>query len=564
MPPRCYPDGPQEASILIVGEAPGVEEIRQGRPFVGVSGQELTRMLHDAGINRTECRITNVTPFQPPRNDISNFFVTKTAAPSYGCPYVAGRYPTQEITEGLAELSLEIARTRPKVIIALGDTALWALTQETGITKWRGSELSLHPAWDGPFDPTIRVIPTYHPAAILRVWEWRSVACYDLSKAGKPAPEEPDWQFQITPDSYEDSRKALEDLLWKLTDGPLRLSCDIETLESKVIDCIGFAWSETEALCIPLIRASDYTPLFTVEEEVDLILLMREILLHPNAHIIGQNFYYDAQYIARLWGFLPVPAFDTMVGHAVAYPGTPKSLDYLSSIYLPWHRYWKGESREAAATADDNLRWRYNCKDGCATWALEEPIRAAICKAGLNGPLHEELTLFRPLIRMMLKGVRQAQHHRGELMSQVMEQQSGIEQFFDQFTEEALEGVELARTKKAAPWYRSPTQQAKLFYEVLRLPVQKHKKTKRPTADDDALTALRMKEPVLLPLLDLLSHYRSLGVFLSTFILVRLDHDLRLRCSYGPVGTETFRFNSSADVFGFGGNLQNIPAGDEK
>jgi len=52
-------------------------------------------------------------------------------------------------------------------------------------------------------------------------------------------------------------------------------------------------------------------------------------------------------------------------------------------------------------------------------------------------------------------------------------------------------------------------------------------------------------------------------VFLSTFIMMPLDQDSRMRCSYNICGTETYRFSSSKNAFGSGGNLQNLPKGDE-
>ncbi|HNA84888.1 MAG TPA: hypothetical protein PLB04_04945, partial [Nitrospira sp.] len=63
---------------------------------------------------------------------------------------------------------------------------------------------------------------------------------------------------------------------------------------------------------------------------------------------------------------------------------------------------------------------------------------------------------------------------------------------------------------------------------------------------------------------ELIDKKRSLGVFLSTFCLMALDSDGRMRCSFNVCGTETMRFSSSENAFGNGGNLQNIPKGDEK
>ena len=125
-----------------------------------------------------------------------------------------------------------------------------------------------------------------------------------------------------------------------------------------------------------------------------------------------------------------------------------------------------------------------------------------------------------------------------------------------------LPGIKLAVAKNAKPWYTSARQQQTLFYTIFKLPPIRNRKTGKPTCDDTALVEIGKKEPLLQPLCTTLATYRSLGVFLSTFIQAPLDHDKRIRCSYNPVGTETFRFNSTTDVFNYGTNLQNIPTGD--
>ena len=102
------------------------------------------------------------------------------------------------------------------------------------------------------------------------------------------------------------------------------------------------------------------------------------------------------------------------------------------------------------------------------------------------------------------------------------------------------------------------------FYDELGLPVQRDRKTRQPTLNAKALATLCEKEPLIRPLVELIERKRSLGVFLSTFCLMRLSPDGRMRCSFNVCGTETFRFSSSTDAFGNGGNLQNIPKGDEE
>src|SRR3990172_1822079 len=75
MPVKTKSSGPLDAQIMIVGEAPGADEEIAGIPFVGSSGTELTRMLHEAGIVRSECFLTNVCKYRPPENKIEFFFL---------------------------------------------------------------------------------------------------------------------------------------------------------------------------------------------------------------------------------------------------------------------------------------------------------------------------------------------------------------------------------------------------------------------------------------------------------------------------------------------------------
>src|ERR1700688_2963836 len=72
----CRPEGPIPSRIMLVGEAPGYDEERIGLPFQGVSGQELNRMLSEAGMTRNECFLTDVCRERPANNDI-NLFIPK-------------------------------------------------------------------------------------------------------------------------------------------------------------------------------------------------------------------------------------------------------------------------------------------------------------------------------------------------------------------------------------------------------------------------------------------------------------------------------------------------------
>ena len=82
---------------------------------------------------------------------------------------------------------------------------------------------------------------------------------------------------------------------------------------------------------------SYWTPI----QEAEIIRHIRRLLSHPNIRIIGQNFIYDTQFIQHWFGVTPRLSHDTMLAQNVVFPGTPKDLGYLSSLYCQYHWYWK-------------------------------------------------------------------------------------------------------------------------------------------------------------------------------------------------------------------------------
>src|SRR5690606_35440706 len=174
------PSGPCPASIMIVGEAPGEKEERIGLPFLGYSGQELRAMLRQAGINDTKVRFTNVFMTRPRNNKIEECCGKRgDVSKTYALPPLAqGNYILEEHLHELDRLRQEIVACNPDLIIALGNTACWALLRRTGIGKLRGSVFPNELVPSGP-----PVLPTYHPAAILRQWSLRVIAIADLMKA---------------------------------------------------------------------------------------------------------------------------------------------------------------------------------------------------------------------------------------------------------------------------------------------------------------------------------------------------------------------------------------------
>ena len=133
--------GNEKADILLLGEAPGAEEDKQGLPFMGQSGQLLDKVLAAIGLDRTKVYITNILPWRPPGNRTPN---------------------TQEVALFRPYVLKHISLINPKVVVCLGGTSTKALLQTSdGIMR-------LHGRWTSAEGVSAKIMPTFHPAYLLR------------------------------------------------------------------------------------------------------------------------------------------------------------------------------------------------------------------------------------------------------------------------------------------------------------------------------------------------------------------------------------------------------------
>ncbi len=449
------------------------------------------------------------------------------------------------LLDGIENLRREISETGPEVVIGLGNTALWACTGEWGITRWRGSQM------EGNIDDTtFRFIPAYHPAFIMRQWSCRWIGLEDFKRANRPW-REPNYDFLIRP-SYGDVISWLDGYIDRLNHGLVRLAVDIETY-ARQIDCIGFADTDRRAICIPILCVDDPSGYWSAEEELQIVLKIREVLTHPQAWIIGQNYIYDMQYFARQYGIRSRLCDDTMLKHHCAMPGTRKGLDFLSSIYCRYHRYWKDERKEANRKDDPETGWIYNCKDCVTTFEANANLDAVINAFGLTTQYAFQMRTNATAFNMMLRGVNvnrplKAQHSV-ELQEVLIQRREWLNSILSPFTIFGPKGV-------------SSKKMMILAYQIFKLPPKYRQagKKKALTANKEAVEEwCHSVEPVFRPVLEAIREFRSLLVYKSTFADSALDWDGRFRCSINVSGAETFRFSTSTDAFGFGTNMQNLP-----
>jgi uracil-DNA glycosylase family 4 len=558
MPILVPPSGPSPARLMIVGEAPGIEEELKLQPFVGASGQELDRMLRDAGIIRSEAFVTNVSKIRPPSNDINNFIAKSKVQVTARHVRLRDKWVTPEIWDGVKLLEAEIKAVKPNVILALGNTAMWALTGKWGIKKWRGSMLV------SDLDLSTKVIPSYHPAAVLRQWDTRPHAVIDFRRAGRfldgqPYPK-PKWNFRLRP-NIQTVVECFNEIRRHLEAGPTRLSFDIETRGGHTA-CTGISWTLVDAICIPFSLANRIESYWSLDEETYIIYELWKLLTHPNAQVVGQNIIYDCQYTWRHNHFVPRVAQDCMISQHSLFSDLPKSLAFQASMYCDYYVYWKDEGKVWDEAMGEESLWHYNCLDCVYTDEVGLVELETAKKMKLEEVHQAQQDLLWPVLRTMIQGVRIDTQVRDRLIIEVEGEISKRKQFIKDVLGHPLNPA-------------SPKQMKALFYEDLKQPVIFTRATKdkpaTPTLGDEALVKIALREPLLKPLITAISDIRTLAIFLSNFLLAPLGDDGRLRCSYniggsasGKTAPKTYRLSSSEDAFGGGANLQTIPSEKSK
>lgn len=369
LPPFAAWSGSRTPKILFVGEAWGDSERHMKKPFVGWSGKELFRMIAEAmpeespdlrrdveamlnydlawiknresWLHACGFAFTNVLAFQPPGNKIPALCANKKeVGKSYDYPPIAGigNYLRPEYLPELSRLGLEIAASMPTLIVALGNTACWALLRTTAISSIRGTiALSnpLSPAWleSKQGIPAIKVLPTYHPAGVLYNWSWRTIVIQDLMKAAR----EKEFLDVRRPERRVLHTATLREYTdWTdhwLASSHDRIAMDTETAIGQ-IKCISFALTPWDSMCIPFMDSTQMDGSYwrSPQEEYLAWRLVERFMDDPRPKL-WQNGLYDLQYTSKVKLRPKNCTADLMLLHHSLYPELPKGLGFLGSIY---------------------------------------------------------------------------------------------------------------------------------------------------------------------------------------------------------------------------------------
>jgi len=519
--------GPPNADVLILGEAPDAQEEQQGVPFVGRSGQRLTRLLDSIGLPRSTVRIDNVIQIRPPDNELKRL-------KEYGLE------PAM-FFEGARQRARDV---NPKVIVGFGNLNLHCFLgidsdnkneKKHGITKRRGGIYM----WEGvPF------IPAIHPAATLRTHEWIFLIEHDLRKAKRILREgfaPPKEDFIIAP-NYGRVMEELD----RLMDAQF-LGIDIETRSYQTIDCLGLSSDENRVLCIPFYTLKG--PYWsTLEEERAIWTRVHTVLRNASLKII-QNAMYELAFF-NLYG-IPLHNLwmDTMLAFHTLYPELPKGLWSIQSL-LTDRTYHKDEGRESDKDED---RWIYNCKDVASMFECSMRLLNLLVREGMDHFFFNHYMRTLPAYReMSIRGAKVDLARRNEIVKRNAAEKDGYQERLNQITGKDFN-------------VKSPKDMSEYFLGVRKLkPILT--KLGTVTFAEAALWQLKARYPDEAAL-GLVLKIRNRRTFEENYIQSpirktrqpRLSDDGYVRCAYNPAGTVTGRSSSSFNAFGRGHSFHTIP-----
>ncbi len=514
--------GSVSPNLMIVGEAPGKYEDEQGIPFVGPTGKMLDEFLFKAGVRRSDCYITNVVKYRPPLNDLKKLHLIDV-----------------DIGQSMQELwDNEINKLHPNCILAVGDLALQAVCDCSGILNYRGSILTAR-------DGITKVVPTIHPAALFShksgegddensrgglSWVYTKLIENDIIRAAEESLTKtlilPERTLSIAHNSLDVHRFFREYEKLDLA------ACDIESINCVPV-CVGFAFSKHHAISIPLLKSIGNNNLTDMGDN-ELDECWREIDKQlRRLRLIGHNFMYDEYKLGLIGYECPRVFSDTLIKTRVIFPELPdKRLCTVSSL---WTRepYYKDDGKEyklGKVKFDSFLT--YNARDCAVEFEVDEVQEL---------DLHELAERFKvPLVdyyynymmkkhkfylKLQMTGKRVDAARQKELKIKYTKMQ---EEVHDSLTEKIGQEVNV----------KSYPQMFELLYKIMKFKLRK----KDPTSEDSIVALMgNCKDKVKKEILNEVLEERRIRDQKSRQISFCPDYDRRCKSAYNISATETCR-----------------------
>lgn len=528
---RIPGSGPEDADMLFLGESPGEQEIKRGKCFVGPSGFKLNSMFRQAKIRRSSIRLDNVVQ----------------------CPL--GKSEGQKLPKAVAEacrprLVEEIKRISPRIIVPMGKIALsMILGHDIGIESERGQTFISK-------EFGCKVLPTYHPAHVLRAWQNEKLVVRDFCLAMEECKQRrlirPDFGKYTILRTFEEVKELCQQL-----QEVKEFTFDLETtgLDRKedIILSISFSTDERNGFCIPIF--SEKQEIWNPKQRRVLWSFLRKVLEGP-AKKVAQNFEFDCLFLKEQGIEVNNVYFDPMLAAHLLDENLSPSLDTLSQLHTRMGRYerkvraYLPNKQASFSLIPDEELWEYNCKDTDCTFRVKNILQVALRK-------EHKVSLYRNIVLPMAKVLMRVHEHgtyvdRAKLLrvsKELREQRIGVEKEF----------LKLCNFKSPEEFnYRSTKQLRELLFDTLKFKHPKRTEKGAKSTDKEVLEDLAYEHEVPRVVLKLRGIDKLIGTYLDGKdgkggILPLIDGEGRLHANFKITGTTTGRLSCAKP------NLQNIP-----
>jgi uracil-DNA glycosylase family 4 len=528
---KVFGEGSPDAKIAWIGEAPGVIEVKENRPFSpnAPAGKLMTELMHSVGLTRSDIYLTNIikerpgkSRFDPRQDDLTPWFKVS----SQGKVTI-----TPAFIHYRDFLSEELKQIKANVFVPAGNISLYALTGLTAITRRRGSIL------EGNLWPGMKVIPTIHPAAALPHKNpiFRYFIKADLRRimeeSKSPLIELPARSLKVLPSfsevcGYLESCKGLK-----------RLAVDIEVLNEE-ISHVAIAKTPDDAISVSFTAQGE--AFLTPPQEAHTWKLIAELMEDPNIVKENQNITFDAAFMFRKLGIVVKNMEDTMIQMGILFPDFPKSLGFITSLYTR-EPYYKDERKKQSKLFDERRFSIYNAKDGAVVTEIRPKLDAELVKQGNWETYQYQKRMIAPCVYMQERGMKVDVEGLKKAKAEA---------------DVRLNDIEANIKKLVRPDFnpRSPDQVMHYFYKELG--IKPYLKKGKPTSDQNAMKRLaRQGYPVAI----LMRDYKKLHKFKTSYLDMVIGSDGRLHSAMNPIGARTGRLSASKDILGEGGNVQTLP-----
>lgn len=517
--PRIGGEGNRNATLAIVGEKPGRDEVAQNRPFVGPSGRELSDLLTRNGVDRNQVYITNAV------KNVENF-----SNPTH-----------DEIRKEQLSLYRELEKL-PNLtcIVPMGGVALSSLSNFhfTDPLKRRGSILK---SFIGK-----KMVSTLHPSFYMRgEWRYKPIVRFDIARALEETLSNkytlPERTFHINP-------TFPEVVAWTkhLLDQPF-ISFDIELFRNRGISCLAFSCDDKEAFCIPFSHNDRSHYWDEPAAEVAIWRMVQQILDQKKTLYVTQNGLFDCWHLWRHGVETPYMAkgLDTLYMHRLRAPDLPHDLGFLTSIYTR-EPYYKDESGkwDSGIPVPDKQFWIYNCKDAAVTLEIANELSKELESHQLLDYYRAEMQpQWDVLLDMQKKGIR-----------------VDLETLRSMRTRLSLElTIKEELLKRELGWLpntRSFVDMGKFYNQLGIRPSTTP--TGRPKSDEESLQMYASRHPKARETLENILEINERRTIQSGFLNLVTDRNGFYHASYSLSKAKTGRLASEGDEAG-GPQLQNIP-----